>query len=141
MKLKIKKLHPDAILPKYAHPGDAGLDIYTIEDKILAPSERYTFKTGIAMEFDPGYVALIKDRSGLAAKQGLTTFAGVIEYTYRGELGIVAFNSSNQPIEIKKGDKIAQMLIMPIITVDVEEVQELSETIRGTGGFGSTGKR
>lgn len=140
MQLKVKLLHPDATLPKYAHDGDAGFDVYSIEDYTLQPGERHTFKLGFAAEFDPGYVCLVWDRSGLAAKQGVTNLAGVIDAGYRGEYGIVVLNTSAQPVEIKKGDRIAQMLIQPVQQVAIEAVDELSDTSRQSGGFGSTGK-
>ncbi len=140
MHLKVKLLHPDATLPKYAHDGDAGFDVFSIENYTLQPGERHTFKLGFAAEFDPGYVCLVWDRSGLAAKQGVTNLAGVIDAGYRGEYGIVVLNTSAQPVEIKKGDRIAQMLIQPVQQVAIEAVDELSDTSRQSGGFGSTGK-
>ena len=139
IKIKVKKLHPSAIIPSYAHPGDAGMDIYSVEDVIIKAGERALVATGLSIEFPAGNVALVWDKSGLAAKNGIKTMAGVIEYTYRGEYKIVMFNTSKQDFEIKKGQKIAQLLIQPIMTADVEEVNELSDTARGVGGFGSTG--
>ena len=141
MKLKIKRLTETAILPRYALPSDAGMDIFSDEDVIIQPKARGFVKTGIAMEFEPGYVALIWDKSGLALKKGIKTMAGVIEHTYRGEIGIVLYNTGEEPLEIKRGDKVAQMLFQPIISAEVEEVEELTESIRGEGGFGSTGDR
>lgn len=144
MKLKVKKVHQDARLPSYAHEGDAGLDIYTIESYTLQPGERKTFRTGISYELEPGYVSLIWDKSGLASKHGIKTMGGVIEYTYRGELMVVLLNTSDVEYTIEKGDKIAQMLIQPIITANVEELKEsdtLSESARGTNAFGSSGKK
>ncbi|VVB80299.1 Deoxyuridine 5'-triphosphate nucleotidohydrolase [uncultured archaeon] len=139
MKLFVKKLHPNAILPSYAHAGDAGLDIYSVEDKIIQPGERALISTGLSMEFPAGYVCLIWDKSGIAAKNGIKTMGGVIEHTYRGEYKIVMLNTSKEDFKISKGQKIAQALIQPIVTAEVEEVQELTETKRGEGGFGSTG--
>jgi len=137
--IKIKKLHPDAKLPCYAHEGDAGLDLFSTEDKIILPKERALISTGISVEMPEGFVALVWDKSGLAAKSGITTLAGVIEYTYRGEYKIALLNTSDQEHIIKKGDKIAQLLIQPIATADIQETTELSETQRGDGAFGSTG--
>lgn len=137
--LKIKKLRPEAILPSYAHPGDAGMDFYSCEDYILKPGERKLFPTGLSIELPEGYVSLIWDKSGLAAKSGLTCLGGVIEHTYRGEYGVILLNTSDVSCEIKKGQKIAQCLVQPICTAEIEEVKELSETKRGFGGFGSTG--
>ncbi len=139
IKIKIKKLHPDAIIPHYAHSGDAGLDIYSNENAIIPPKERMLISTGLAIELPEGYVSLIKDKSGIAYKRGLTHMAGVIEYTYTGEYKILLYNTTEQPYEIKKGEKIAQLVIVPVATADIEEVQELSETQRGDGAFGSTG--
>ena len=139
IKIKIKKLNPEAIIPSYAHPGDAGLDLYSVEDLVLNPGERATIATGLAIELPEGYVSLIWDKSGLASKNGIKTMGGVIEHTYRGEYKIIMFNSSKEKFEIKKCQKIAQLLVQPIITVEIEEVSELNDTSRGTGGFGSTG--
>lgn len=139
MKLKVKKLHPDAILPNYAHAGDAGLDIHSVEDITIKSGERALISTGLSMEFPEGHVCLIWDKSGMAAKNGIKTMGGVIEHTYRGEYKIVMFNTSKEDLKISKGQKIAQALIQPIITAEIEEVQELSETTRGNDGFGSTG--
>lgn len=139
MKIKIKKLHPDAIIPKYAHEGDAGMDLFSIEDAEILPGERKLIGTGLSIELPKGYVSLIWDKSGVAYKNGIKTMAGVLEYTYRGEYKILLFNTSSEPFIIKKGQKIAQLLIQPIETAEVEVVKDLSETTRGDGGFGSTG--
>ena len=138
--VKVKKIHQDAILPRYAHPGDAGMDLFSCVDLTIKAGERALVPTGISMEFPQGHVALIWDKSGLAANKGIKTMAGVIEYTYRGEYKIVLLNTSNDDFFIKKGDKIAQVLIQPISTAEVVEVSDLSETSRGAGAFGSTGK-
>ena len=139
VKIKIKKLNPNAIIPKYSHVGDAGMDLFSVEDFILKPKHRVLIKTGLSIELPKGYVALVWDKSGIALK-GIKTMGGVIEHTYRGEYKIILVNLSSENYEIKKGQKIAQLLIQKIETAEVEEVNELSETIRGTGGFGSTGK-
>lgn len=139
LKIKIKKLTPDTITPTYAHPGDAGMDIFSNEDCIILPGKRYLVSTGWSLELPEGYVSLIWDKSGIASKFGITTMGGVIEHTYRGEYKILLFNTTDNEYVIKKGDKIAQILIQPITTVEIEEVEELSETARGEGGFGSTG--
>ena len=138
MKLQIKKLNPKAILPSYAHPGDAGLDLYSCEEVVLYPGERKLVGTGLSMGFEKGYVALIWDKSGVAAS-GIKTMGGVIEHTYRGEYKVIMLNTTKEPYEIKKAQKIAQVLIQPIVTAEIEEVKELSETVRGDGAFGSTG--
>jgi dUTP pyrophosphatase len=139
VKIKIKKLHPDVIIPKYAHEGDAGMDLFSVEDLILKPKHRALVKTGLSIELPKGYVSLIWDKSGIALK-GIKTMGGVIEHTYRGEYKIIMVNLSSENYEIKKGQKIAQLLIQKIETAEIEEVNELSETTRGDGGFGSTGK-
>jgi dUTP pyrophosphatase len=141
MKLKVKKIHPDAKIPRYVREGDAGLDIYSIEDYTLKPGERKTFRTGISYELEPGYVSLIWDKSGLASKHGIKTMGGVIEYTYRGELLIVLLNTSDKEYHFEVGDKIAQMLIQPITTAIVEESDDFSESARGTNAFGSSGRK
>jgi len=140
MQIKVKKLNPDAILPNYAHPGDAGLDLFSLETYKLKPQERKAFATGITIELESGYVSLVKDKSGLAAKYGLHTLAGVIDAGYRGEYKIILINHGNQTYTINQGDKIAQLLIMPVVQVEIKETDELSDTSRNTGGFGSTGK-
>lgn len=139
MKFKVKLLHPDAKAPAYAHAGDAGMDVYSIEDYTLQPGERHIFKLGFSAEFDTGYVCLVWDRSGLAAKQGLTNLAGVIDAGYRGEYGIVTLNTSAEPVVIKKGERIAQLVIQPVLHAEVQVVAELTDTSRQSGGFGSTG--
>jgi dUTP pyrophosphatase len=138
MKFKVKKLHDNVQLPKYAHDGDAAFDVYSREDKTLAPGERYTFKLGFAAEFDLGFVCLVWDRSGLAAKQGVHALAGVIDASYRGEYGVVLLNTSNAPVEINNRDRIAQMLIQPVERVSIEATNELSNSERGSG-WGSSG--
>jgi len=138
--LKIKKLHPDAIIPSYAHEGDAGLDIYSLNDYLIEPGKREIISTGISCEFPLGYVALVWPKSGLSAKKGIDVLAGVIDAHYRGEYKIVLLNTSDEVFEIKKGDKVAQVLIQKVERVDVEEVGELKNSVRGEGGFGSSGR-
>ncbi|MFT4283038.1 MAG: dUTP diphosphatase [Candidatus Woesearchaeota archaeon] len=139
--IKFKKLNENAKIPTYAHEGDAGMDLYSTEDKILLPGERYLFKTGLAMELEKGFGFIIKDKSGLAHKHGLTTLGGVIEYTYRGEIGVILLNTSKKEVFIEKHQKIAQAIIIPIAFAKIEETKDLSKTTRGEGGFGSTGKK
>ena len=139
MKIKIKKLNSEATLPRYAHVGDAGMDFFSCEDVSIKSGERKLIGTGLSIELPEGYVSLIWDKSGLAAKNGLTVLGGVIEYTYRGEYGVILLNTSDEEYHLKKGDKIAQLLIQKIETAEIEEVEELSDSVRGEGGFGSTG--
>jgi len=139
MQLKIKKLKPDAVIPSYAHPGDAGLDLHSLEDCEIKPNERKVFYLGFAMEMPTGYVALVKDR-GSMAQAGIHTIAGVVDSSYRGEYMCLVINLDNKPYQIKKGDRLAQLLIMPLVQADIEEVDELSTTSRGEGRLGSSGK-
>lgn len=140
IKILIKRLRPDIILPKYAHEGDAALDLYSPESFVLQPGERRHVPMGFSFCLPPGYVALIWDRSGLASKNGLTNLGGVIEHTYRGEYAVIILNTSNQPYEVKAGDRIAQLLIQPIMEAELQEVNELPASERGEGGFGSSGR-
>jgi dUTP pyrophosphatase len=140
MKIKIKKMRPDAKLPSYAHPGDAGMDLYSAETATIKPGERRKIPTGISVELPHGYVGLVWDKSGLAANHGVTNLAGVMDAGYRGEYIVTLINVGQEPYTIETGHKIAQLLIQRIEHPDIEEVSELSESSRGEGGFGSTGK-
>ncbi len=137
--LKVKKLSHDAKLPARAEEDSAGLDIYTNEDYVLKSGETHAFSTGISTEFASGLVALIWDRSGLGAK-GVHRLAGVIDSSYRGEWKIVLHNLTLQKVKIKAGDRIAQCLIQKYEVLAVKEVNELSDSERGEGGFGSSGR-
>jgi len=140
MILKIKKLHPDAKIPKYAHHDDAGFDLYTPETILVKKGERFGVPTGLAMEIPEGYVGLIWDKGGVSIKGGIKTIAGVVDSTYRGEVIIGVINLSGGDYVFEKGHKVAQMIIQKKETVDFEEVNELSDTVRGDGKLGSTGK-
>ena len=140
MKLKIKKLHEDAIIPKYAHYDDAGFDLFSIKDIPIKKGERITIPTGLVMEIPEGYVGLIWDKSGVSVKAGIKTIAGVVDSTYRGEILVAVINLSDSDYKFEKGHKVAQMIIQKKETVEFEEVNELTETKRGEGGFSSTGK-
>lgn len=139
MTIKIKKLKEEALLPRYAHPGDAGMDFFSDEEIILEAGQRKLISTGIAMQIPAGYVGLIWDKSGIATKFGIKTMAGVVDSSYRGEVKILLHNLSSEKFKIEKGMKIAQMLIQPVEQKKMIEVKELEETARGEGGFGSTG--
>nr|AIA16083.1 dUTP diphosphatase [uncultured bacterium] len=138
LRVNIKKLHPDAKAPFYATPGSAGCDFYSIEDVTLAPEETKKIRTGIAIEIPTGYFTKLEGRSGLSAR-GLLLTGGVIDADYRGEVHIVLHNSTKMPFFIEKGDRIAQGVLMPILQANFHEVDKLSETQRGAGGFQSTG--
>lgn len=140
MKIKIKKLNPDTRIPVYAHSGDAGMDLYTIEQFELEPGERKSVPLGISVEIPEGYVGLIWDKSGLSHKYGIKSFGGVVDSGYRGEIHAGIMNLSDKFFSFEKGHKIAQLLIQKIEQVEFEEVQELTDTDRGRNGFGSTGK-
>ena len=140
MKLKIKKLSQNAVIPTYAHPGDAGMDLRSSVDVTIKKGEWVGVPTGVAMEIPDGYVGLIWDKSGLSIKNGLKTLGGVVDAGYRGEVKVGIANLSNEDYALQAGDKVAQMLIQKVEQPVVEEVDELSDTSRGTGGFGSTGK-
>ena len=135
----MKKLSEDAILPKYAKADDAGMDFYSNQDTQILPNERKLINTGISIAIPKGYVGLIWDKSGIATKHGVKTMAGVIDSGYRGEIKILFHNLSNETYLIEKNKKIAQMLIQPVEQREIVEVEELDNTDRGTGGFGSTG--
>ncbi len=140
MKLKIKKLYPDTKLPNYAHPGDVGLDLFSRENYELKPGERKIFFVGFGLEFENGYAAIVKDKSSLPKNAGIHTMGGVFDAGYRGEYNVQLINLGNEAYKIKNGDKIAQLVIFPVIIADIEEVEKLNETSRGEGRFGSTGK-
>jgi len=140
--LRIKKLAPDAVLPRYSHPGDAGMDLFALEDMEVGPGESCMVKTGIAVAVPPGTEAQVRPRSGLALKYRVTVLnsPGTIDEGYRGEVGVILINHGTSPFAVKKGMRVAQMVIKPVLTVEVEETEELGETARGSGGFGSTGE-
>ncbi len=141
MILAIKKLYPDAKVPVRAHHDDAGLDLYANEACALQPGERRTVKTGIALAIPTGYVGLIWDKSGVSSKGGVKVMGGVIDASYRGEVGVIVVNLSQEPYVIEKGAKISQLLVQKVELPEVCEVTELDDTIRGEGGFGSTGTK
>ncbi len=138
MKIKIKKLKQEAIIPTYAHPGDAGLDLYALNDDEIKPKETKRIDFGFALELPNGYVALTRDRSSYA-KIGIHNLGGVFDCGYRGEYNCTLVNLSNKSHKIKKGDKVTQLVIFPIAYAELEE-GELSKTSRGNGNFGSTGR-
>lgn len=139
--INFKKLSPDAIIPKYTRAADAAIDLTTTEDYTLQPGERHAFKTGLATSFPEGYVLLYRGRSGLAFKKGINPLAGVIDAEYRGEHMAILHNTGNEAFEVKKGDRVVQALLMKLPDVEIVEVDDLDmDTVRGEGGFGSSGR-
>ena len=141
MTLRFKRIHPDAVLPSYAHPSDAGMDVRSVEDLTIAPGSRALVPTGLVMLLPPMYEAQVRPRSGLALKSGITVLntPGTIDSGYRGEVGVILVNLGDAPFEVKKGDKVAQIVIAPVTQPAIEETDTIDETDRGAGGFGSTG--
>lgn len=142
LRVELKMLDAGLEAPSYAHPGDAGADLRAREDVTLAPGERKLVPTGVSIGLPNGFVALIHPRSGLATKHGLTVVnaPGTVDAGYRGEIAVTLLNTDlEQPIELKRGDRIAQMVIQRVEYARFVPVDELSETVRGDGGFGSTG--
>ena len=140
--LPIKRLDPTVELPSYAYDGDAGLDLRSNEDVTLAPFERRLVGTGLAVAIPEGYAGFVQPRSGLALREGLSmaNTPGLIDAHYRGELKVCAINlDPSKSIHIERGERIAQLVIQQVPVVSLLEVDELDETDRGTGGFGSRG--
>lgn len=142
--IRVKKLHPKAILPTYGSAEAAGADLYAcLEEAVtIQPGEVYWVSTGIALEVPKGCAGLVYARSSLGAKRGLAPAnkVGVVDSDYRGEVKVVLLNHSNQPQILQPGERVAQFVITPVLTPAYEEVEELTDTCRGSGGFGSTGK-
>jgi dUTP pyrophosphatase len=129
-------------LPGYAHPGDAGVDLYVTADVTIAPGHRVTVGTGVALELPPGFAGFVHPRSGLAARAGLTVVnaPGTVDSGYRGEIRVTLLNTDrSEPIELRRGDRVAQLVVQPVVTAIFVEVTELAPAVRGEDGFGSTG--
>lgn len=141
MTLKFKRIHPDATLPSYAHPGDAGMDVRSVDDIVIAPGSRALVHTGLVMMLPAGYEAQVRPRSGLALKKGVTVLntPGTIDEGYRGEVGVILANLGEEDFTVAKGDKIAQIVVAPVTVAEILETDDIDETERGAGGFGSTG--
>lgn len=141
MKLSILKSDPSAQLPTYAHPGDAGMDVRSIEELTLEPGARALVHTGLVFQLPPDAEAQVRPRSGLALKHGVTVLnsPGTIDAGYRGEVGVILVNLGQRPFKIEKGMKIAQVVVSRVEQAEIVDVQETDETDRGSGGFGSTG--
>lgn len=141
MTVKFRKIDPAAILPSYAHPGDAGMDVRSVEELAIDPGGRSLVRTGLVMMLPPGYEAQVRPRSGLALKNGVTVLntPGTIDEGYRGEVGVILANFGAEPFKVEKGAKIAQIVIAPCTRAEIVETDEVDATERGEGGFGSTG--
>lgn len=164
LSVKIKRLHPDAVIPQYAHEGDAGFDLVAAADVIIEPGETALIPTGIAVELPPGYELQVRPRSGITLRTKLRVQLGTVDSNYRGEIGVIVdntdeyiadaryeiktINDTNTKTDwprlvgsyiIRKGDRIAQGVIAPVAVANFVEVDELSDTTRGESGFGSTG--
>lgn len=142
MKLPVRRLDDAATLPARAHPGDAGLDLYAAEAAQIAPGDRASVGTGIALEVPAGHAALVLPRSGLAARHGisLVNAPGLIDAGYRGEVRVLLLNTGDEAFSVAPGDRIAQLLLMPFAEAEPVEVAELAASERGEGGFGSSGR-
>ena len=142
LEILVTKLDNDAVIPTYAKPGDAGADLYSISDLVLTPGERALVKTGIAIALPNGYVGLVHPRSGLGLKNGISVVntPGTIDAGYRGEIGVVLINHDlHESFQVKKGDRIAQLVIQKVENAQFKMVDQLPESERSTGGYGSTG--
>jgi dUTP pyrophosphatase len=143
MTLRVVRLDARATLPARAHPGDAGLDLHALQAATLAPGERASIPTGIAIEIEPGHAGLVLPRSGLAARHGISVVnaPGLIDSGYRGELRVLLLNTDRSAsFELEAGDRIAQLVLIAVAIAEPLEVPQLSETRRGAGGFGSSGR-
>jgi len=136
--IAVQKLVENATIPTRSHADDAGLDLYAVESFVIEPGQGKMVATGVAMEIPQGHVGMIADRSSLA-KKGLKTAGGIVDSGYRGEVKVLIWNLSHQSYSVSANDRIAQMLIIPIVTPQAKQVSDLSKTVRGVGGFGSTG--
>ena len=143
VQVKFKKVKSDAIIPKYAHDGDSGLDLFSCDEVLVKRGAHVLVSTGIAIELPKGYEAQIRSRSGLALKHGIMVLnsPGTIDNSYRGILGIIVKNFGYEDFYVEKGTKIAQMVIAPVVQCNFELVEDVGISERGTGGFGSTGTK
>ena len=140
--LPVVRLHDDAVLPSYAHPGDAGLDLTSVAAVTLAPGERAAVPTGLAIAVPAGWVGLVHPRSGLARRHGVTVAnaPGTVDAGYRGEVLVLLVNLGDEAVTLAAGERVAQLLLQRVGTAEVREVETLDDTTRGEGGFGSTGR-
>jgi dUTP pyrophosphatase len=143
VRLPVRRLHPDAVLPTRAHPGDAGLDLRSLEGATLAPGARAALRTGLAVELPPGHAGLVLPRSGLAARHGiaLVNAPGLVDAGYRGELQVLLLNTDPaEAFTVRPGERIAQLVVVAVASPEAIEVADLGASARGAGGFGSTGR-
>jgi dUTP pyrophosphatase len=143
VKLEVHRLDPDLPLPSYGQEGDAGLDLVAAEDVTLKPGERAAIRTGVAVAIPDGFAGFVHARSGRALREGLAlaNAPGLIDSGYRGEIKVVVVNlDTTEPIYVKRGERLAQLVVQPVANAELNEVDELPSTARGTGGFGSTGR-
>ncbi len=141
MKVLFRRIDPAARLPEYAHPGDAGMDVFSVEDVDLPPGGRALVRTGLVMQLPPDAEAQVRPRSGLALKHGVTVLnaPGTIDAGYRGEVGVILVNHGEKPFSVERGMKVAQIVVAPVVRAEIAETDETDATARGAGGFGSTG--
>lgn len=140
-KVKIMKINEKAMIPAFSHPGDAGMDLFSIDDRLINPGETALIHTGIILELPPLTEAQVRPRSGLALKHGITVLntPGTVDAGYRGEIGVILINHGKEPFHVTEKMRIAQLVVKPIISVEIEEVFEVNNSERGSGGFGSSG--
>ena len=141
MTLRFKRIHPDAVLPAYAHPSDAGMDVRSVADLVIPAGGRALVPTGLVAIIPPMYEIQVRPRSGLALKHGVTVLntPGTIDSGYRGEIGVILANFGDKEFFVSKGDKVAQLVFAPVVQPEIEETDTIDDTDRGAGGFGSTG--
>ena len=141
MTLRFKRIHPDAVLPAYAHPSDAGMDVRSVTDLVIPAGGRALVPTGLVAIIPPMYEIQVRPRSGLALKHGVTVLntPGTIDSGYRGEIGVILANFGDKDFSVANGDKVAQLVFAPVVQPEIEETDTIDETDRGAGGFGSTG--
>ena len=142
MKLSFKRIHPDAVLPSYAHPGDAGMDVRSVEDLVIPAGGRVLVHTGLVAVIPEGYELQVRSRSGLALKSGVAVLnsPGTVDAGYRGEIGVILANFGDGGFVVKKGDRVAQLVTAPVTVAEISETDSVDATDRGAGGFGSTGR-
>lgn len=143
MTLRFKRIHPDAVLPAYAHKSDAGMDVRSVADIVIPPGGRALVPTGLVAVIPPMHEIQVRPRSGLALKHGVTVLntPGTIDSGYRGEIGVILANFGDGDFQVAKGDKVAQLVFAPVAQPEIEETDDIDETDRGSGGFGSTGAK